>query len=71
MEIDEIKHAPDQKHLLHAMGRELANVHIGSAGGAAPIRSFLEGLPDDWLRQASSLAEERVRADYQAFLRGS
>ena len=71
VEIDEIEHAPDQKHLLHAMGRELANVHIGSAGGARSIRTYLERLPDDWLRQASSLAVERVREDYDAFRLGS
>ncbi len=69
VEIDEVEHAPDQKHLLHAMGRELANIHIGSAGGARPIRSCLEGLPDDWLRQASSLTVERVAEDYRDFLR--
>ncbi len=68
VEIDEVEHAPDQKHLLHAMGRELANVHIGSSGGARPIRSYLERLPDDWLRRASALAVERVRENYEAFL---
>jgi hypothetical protein len=71
VEIDEVEHAPDQKHLLHAMGRELANVHLGSAGGAAPIRSCLERLPDDWLRTASCLAATRVQQDYETFLRGS
>jgi hypothetical protein len=71
VEIDEVEHAPDQKHLLHAMGRELANVHMGSAGGAAPIRSYLERLPDDWLRTASSRAAERVQEDYETFLRSS
>jgi hypothetical protein len=71
VEIDEVEHAPDQKHLLHAMGRELANVHLGSTGGAAPIRSCLVRLPDDWLRTASGLAAERVQEDYAAFLRGS
>jgi uncharacterized protein (DUF2252 family) len=70
VEIDEIEHAPDQKHLLHAMGRELANVHIGSAGGSSRLRSYLETLPDDWLRVASSLAADRVRDDFKAFLRG-
>lgn len=71
VEIDEVEHAPDQRHLLHAMGRELANVHVGSAGGAALIRSYLERLPDDWLRTASFLAAERVLEDYNAFLRRS
>jgi hypothetical protein len=71
VEIDEVEHAPDQKHLLHTMGRELANVHLGSTGRPAPIRSCLERLPDDWLRTASGLAAERVQEDYEAFLRGS
>jgi uncharacterized protein (DUF2252 family) len=71
VEIDEVEHAPDQKHFLHAMGRELANVHLGSAGGAALIRSCLERLPDDWLRTASCLAAARVQEDYETFLRGS
>jgi uncharacterized protein (DUF2252 family) len=71
VEIDEIEHAPDQKHLLHAMGRELANVHLGSAGGSGSIRSYLETLPDNWLRTASSLAAGRVRDDYKVFLSGS
>ncbi|MEH3145110.1 MAG: DUF2252 family protein [Methylobacterium frigidaeris] len=64
VEIEEIEHAPDQRHLLHAMGRELANVHLGSAGGAGPLRSFLETLPDHWLRHAAALAADRVREDH-------
>ncbi|WP_298959508.1 DUF2252 family protein [uncultured Methylobacterium sp.] len=69
VEIEEIEHAPDQRHLLHAMGRELANVHLGSAGGAGPLRSFLDTLPDHWLRHAAALAAERVREDYDALRR--
>ncbi len=69
VEIEEIEHAPDQRHLLHAMGRELANVHLGSAGGAGPLRSFLDTLPDHWLRHAAALATARVREDYDALRR--
>ena len=71
IELAQLPRGHDEEKLLRAMGRELANVHLGSAGGAAPIRSCLELLPDDWLRTASCLAATRVQQDYETFLRGS
>ncbi|MFE1600311.1 DUF2252 family protein [Methylobacterium sp. ID0610] len=67
VEIGEIKGVPDQRHLVHAMGREIANVHLGVVGGPGPLRAYLEILPDTWLRHSATLAAEQVQADFAAF----
>jgi hypothetical protein len=44
IEIAEIEDVADQHALLQAMGRELANIHRGTAGSAAQLRKFLGKL---------------------------
>ncbi|MBY0297200.1 MAG: DUF2252 domain-containing protein [Methylobacterium sp.] len=68
VEIDEIENLAGQRQILHAMGRELANVHLGTAKGPGPLRAYLEALPDPWLRDAARDAARRVREDYDAFI---
>lgn len=70
IEIAEIEDVTDQQDLLGAMGRELANIHRGTAGTAAQLARSLAKLPKNWLHRAAAAAAERVIEDYEAF-RGS
>lgn len=66
IEIAEIETVADQRALLTAMGRELANIHRGTAGSAAQLRRFLAKLPKTWLHRAAAATAERIAEDYDA-----
>jgi hypothetical protein len=70
IEIDKIEDVTNRHVLLEAMGQELANIHRGAAGTAAPLKKTLAQLPNNWLHRAAVAAAERVMEDYEAF-RGS
>ena len=63
--IDKLKSAANQSSLLEAMGRELGNVHLASAG-SAEIRQHLPA-GDDWLISATNTMAEIVRLDQRLF----
>ena len=67
IEIDKIEDVANRQVLLQAMGEELANMHRGTAGSAAPLRKALARLPNNWLQRAAAAAAERVSEDYAAF----
>ena len=57
--------ASEQTELLHAMGAETANVHLGS--GTSRMRAVtadLDERPADWLKVASRAMERATTADY-------
>jgi uncharacterized protein DUF2252 len=66
IEIAEIEDVTDQRDLLGAMGRELANIHRGTAGSATQLRRFLGRLPKTWLHRAAAAAAERISEEYEA-----
>ncbi len=59
----------DDKRLLRAMGRETANVHLGSGpGAAAAVRADLDQRSShQWLRHAAEAMEDATRADWKAW----
>lgn len=66
----ELKHLPrqrDERRLLKSMGREVANVHLGTAGAAAAITEDLDHRHPHWLRQAAQKMAEATTADWQAW----
>jgi len=69
IEVKDIEAASDQRRLLRAMGRELANLHLGTPGAAALLRSGLAALGRNsaWLHEAASTACRAVAADRHAF----
>ena len=65
----ELSHLPGQRdelYLLHCMGWETANIHLGSGQGAA-IAKDLRRKPDKWLFKAASLMRAQVMEDWQEF----
>jgi hypothetical protein len=64
--------AVEQTELLHAMGAETANVHIGSgASRIAAVRKDLERRSTDWLKVASRAMERATIADQVAWRRAA
>ncbi len=61
--------AEGQRALLGAMGREMANVHAGTAHDPEALAAWLGRLPEGWLLQAAEAAASRVVADHAAFRR--
>jgi uncharacterized protein (DUF2252 family) len=60
----------EQTELLHAMGAETANVHIGSgAGRVAAVRKDIAQRAPEWLKVASRAMERSTVADFQEWQR--
>lgn len=60
----------DETRLLHAMGWETANVHIGGAEARA-IRRHLARLPKGWLHAAAARMAEAVTQDWNRWRKDS
>jgi hypothetical protein len=59
IDLDDLPKSRDEYHLLHAMGWETANVHLGSAENLTAIKRDLAKREPNWLRDA---ADEMVKA---------
>ena len=55
----------DEQKLLHAMGQETANVHIGDGHAKAAILADLKKRHADWLTKAAEAMAEATRADWK------
>jgi hypothetical protein len=64
IELAELPRRKDVAHLLHAMARDTANIHLGS-GVAGKIRRHLQSLPRGWLLQAAQRMARHVRAEHR------
>jgi len=60
----------DEIHLLHGMGFETANVHLGSQK-AQVLRADLRARPRSWLLEAARRMQEDVLADFRDYSRRS
>ena len=59
----------DEIRLLHAMGYETANIHLGSVK-ARDLRADLKRRPGDWLLKAAYRMEKAVLEDYKEYAQG-
>jgi hypothetical protein len=59
----------DELRLLHAMGWETANVHLGSAKSRV-LRSDLAGRKRGWLRRAAAVMQQAVSEDWADWRKG-
>jgi hypothetical protein len=70
IDIDELVHHRDLASLLHAMGRETANIHLGSPKKARKrLRAALADLPPDWLLDAARAMHKVTLRDWRDFKR--
>jgi hypothetical protein len=65
IELAEMPKERDEIRLLHAMGWETANVHLGSIK-AVKLAADLKKRPSNWLLKAAQAMEKRVLADFKA-----
>ncbi len=66
----ELASLPDERDeimLLHAMGFETANIHLGSPGAVAAVRRDLKGRAPKWLRKSAKAMAEATLADWRAW----
>jgi Uncharacterized protein conserved in bacteria (DUF2252) len=64
IELGALPRTRDEVRLLHAMGWETANVHLGSAR-AKVLQADLTGRADGWLRPAAQRMLHAVEADFE------
>jgi hypothetical protein len=65
IELAELPHVRDEAHLLHAMGFETGNVHLGTRSARARILSELRRLPRRWLHEHTKVFGAALRADWK------
>jgi uncharacterized protein DUF2252 len=66
IELAELPKEHDETRLLHAMGWETANVHLGSRSAHALLLD-LAARPADWLHETAKRMLEAVHADWEAW----
>ena len=60
----------DESKLLHAMGFETANVHLGTRGAVRAITKDLQKRPAGWLHEAAAAMGKVMRKDWEEFRKG-
>ena len=70
IEISDFPRLRDEERILHAMGRETANVHLGSGGGALDaVRRDLRRRRGAWLHEAAAVMASATLADWRDWRR--
>jgi hypothetical protein len=67
IELSSLTRVVDEEWLLHAMGFETANVHLGTRGIRGKVQGHLERQPKDWLKDASVAMRDAVLADFESW----
>ena len=65
IELAQLPRGHDEEKLLRAMGRELANVHLGTRRAVAAVRRDLQQRKTKWLRQAAEVMAEATFKDWK------
>jgi len=65
IELTELPHRTDDVKLLRSMGRETANIHLGSRDAIAAVRNDLAKRPAKWLLDAATAMADATRADWK------
>ena len=65
IELSQLPRSRDEERLLLAMGRELANAHLGSIGAVAAVRRDLRRRKSKWLRQAVEAMAKATSDDWR------
>jgi len=69
IELSALPQERDEIRLLHAMGWETANIHLGTLK-ARTLQADLEKRPRGWLLQAARKMQKAVLADFEDYRRG-
>ncbi len=71
VELDSVPSRKDQDEWLHAMGWEMANIHLGTASAVLAVLEDLRQRPSRWLRDAAVTMAKACRADHREWQRYS
>lgn len=71
IELADFPKRPDELRILRAMGRETANVHLGSASAISAVRRDLKRRGERWLHAAARTMADAVIKDWKEWRRGS
>jgi hypothetical protein len=67
IELASLTAASTELRLIHAMGWETANIHLGTPGARKTILHHLDKQKGSWLHQAAEAMLEAVRADWNVW----
>jgi sugar phosphate isomerase/epimerase len=67
IEIEELPKERYEEALLHAMGSEAANVHLGTGGQARKIVKDLRGRKSKWLRSAAKDMAKTLEREWEEY----
>jgi uncharacterized protein (DUF2252 family) len=67
IEIEDLPKQRDEVALLHAMGSEAANVHLGTRGQARKIVKDLRGRKSKWLRSAAKDMAKTLEREWEEY----
>lgn len=67
IELVDLPDTRDEARLLHAMGFETANIHLGTAGAARAIRKELDARKSRWLHDSAKTFSAEVTRDWRAW----
>ena len=70
IDIQDLPKRPDEQMLLHAMGSEAANVHLGAKRQVHNILKDLQNRKSNWLRDAAKRMARAVEKEWKEFRRG-
>jgi Uncharacterized protein conserved in bacteria (DUF2252) len=65
IELFQLPRGHDEQKLLRAMGREVANVHVGTRRAVNPVRRDLHRRKTKWLRKATKIMVEATHKDWK------
>jgi len=71
VELAELARSRDEEKLLWGMGRELANVHVGTRGAGPRILRDLDRRKAKWLRRAAEIMTAATLRDWKAWKKQS
>ena len=69
IDLDTLPRDGDEARLMHAMGKETANVHLGSLG-ARKLAADLRKRPKRWLRKAANRMTLEIERDWKEWKKG-
>jgi hypothetical protein len=70
IDIQDLPKRPDEQMLLHAMGSEAANVHLGTKRQVHNIFKDLQNRESDWLRDAAKRMARAVEREWKEYRKG-
>jgi hypothetical protein len=65
IELSQLPRSEDGAKLLRAMGRELANVHVGTRRSVPAVKRDLAQRKSKWLREAAEIMVEATHEDWK------